>query len=162
MPLTQTAPAVGNATLADHGIAWRDNDRIAGLPVVAGAPLLIGGSFVDFISGTGFIRLPNSPAFEIDGALAQYSTIYLEVDAIRGDDVGSTVSATFDLYNVTDAGTVAGSEITVSIDVAHPSTKHGKTSGFTLNSGVKRYHCRIKSPSNVNVAGWCKLVGKNS
>lgn len=162
MPIDQTAPAVGGSTLADQGIAWRNNDRIAGLVVVAGAPLLIGGSFTEFEDRNTFQRLSNSPAFEIDGALAQYSSIYLEVDAIRADGA-STVNAVFDLWDVTGGATVAGSELTVSVDVAHPSTKPGKTSAFTINSGVRRYYFRIRSgTAGVQVAGFCKLVGKNS
>ena len=163
MPLNQTAPSVGGSTMADWGIAWRDNDRQAGMPVVAGAPLLIGGSFSEFVSGTSYVRLPQSPGFEIDGALAQYVSVYLEVDAIRGDDVGSTVNAVVDLWDATGSATVAGSEVTVSVDVAHPLTKPGKSSAFTLNAGVRRYYFRLKSGSvGVNVAAFAKLVAKTS
>ncbi|WP_291988362.1 hypothetical protein [Luteitalea sp.] len=163
MPLDQTAPAVGGSTLADQGIAWRNNDRICGLPVVAGAPLLLGGSFSEYVTVSTFVRLPQSPGFEIDGALATYSSVYLEADAIRADDVSSTVNAVFDLWDATTGATVAGSELTISVDVAHPLTKPGKTSVFTINSGVRRYYFRLRSgTSGSGVAGFCKLVGKNS
>jgi hypothetical protein len=163
MPLTQTVPSVGNATKADEAIAFRDNDRICGAGVVAGHPLLIGGSHDDFEYGTTYARLPDCPAFEIDGALAQYVTVYLEAEAIREPSASGTVSCVVDLYNLTDAAQVSGSELTISVDVANPSTKHGKTSSFTLNSGVKRYHFRIKTGTSlVGVAAWVKLVGKSS
>lgn len=163
MPLNQTAPSVGGATMADWGIAWRDNDRQAGMPIVAGAPLLIGGSFAEFVSVNTYVRMPQSPGFEIDGALAQYVSVYLEVDALRGDDVGSTVSAVVDLWDATTGATVAGSETTVSIDVAHPNTKPGKSSAFTLNAGVRRYYFRLRSgTAGVNVAAFAKLVAKTS
>jgi len=130
--------------------------------VVAGAPLLVGGSFSEFVDGTTYVRLPQSPGFEIDGALATYSSVYLEADAIRADGA-STVNAVFDLWDATSGATVSGSELTINVDVAHPSTKPGKTSAFSINSGVRRYYFRIKSGSaGVQVAGFCKLVGKNS
>jgi hypothetical protein len=163
MPLNQTAPSVGGATSTDWGIAWRDNDRQAGVPVVAGAPLLVGGSFAEFFRTTTLSRLPQCPAFEIDGALTQYVSVYLEADAMRADGVGSTVSAVFDLWDATVGAVVAGSELTVSIDVAFPNTKHGKTSAFTLNSGVRRYYFRMRSGTvGVDVSGFCKLVAKTS
>ena len=163
MPLNQTAPSLGGSTWVDWGIGWRDNDRQAGMPIVAGAPLLIGGSFSEYVNTTSYVRMPQSPGFEIDGALAQYVSVYLEVDAIRGDTVGSTVNAVVDLWDATTGATVAGSETTVSVDVAHPNTKPGKSNTFTLNAGVRRYYFRLKSGSaGVDVAAYAKLVAKTS
>lgn len=156
-----TTPALNDATKLNDYIRLRDNDRSAAFPVSAGAPLLLGGSYAEFVDGTSYVRLPQSPGFEVDGALAAYNNVYLEADAIRADGA-STVSAVFDLWDATTGASVAGSELTISVDVAHPSTKHGKTTAFTLNSGVRRYYFRIKSGSaGVQVAGFCKLVGKS-
>lgn len=158
-----TTPSQDDATKLNDYTRLRDNDRIAAVPTIAGAALLLGGSHDDYEYGTAFARLPRGPAFEIDGALQGYVSIYLEVDAVREPAASSTVSAVFDLYNATDGAVVAGSEVTVSVDVAHPTSKHGKSTTFTLNTGVKRYYFRLKSGTiNVGVGGFCKLVAKGS
>lgn len=162
-----TTPALNDATKLNDFIRLRDNDRIGAMPAMAGATLLQGGAFDEFIYSTAFVRLPFCPAFEIDSALAGYVSVYLEVEAVREPGVGVTVNAVFDVWNLTTGAVVAGSEVTVPVDVAHPSiggsTKHAKSTAFTLAAGVNRYYIRIKTgTTDQSVGGFARIVAKGA
>lgn len=164
MPIdVTTTPALNDATKLNDYIRLRDNDRIAAMPAMAGATLLQGGSHDAFIYSTSFQRLPNCPAFEIDSALASHVSVYLEVEAVREPAVGVTVNAVFDVWNVTTGAVVAGSEVTVAVDVAHPSSKHSKSTAFSLAAGVNRYHVRIRTGTvDLSVGGFARIVAKGA
>jgi hypothetical protein len=158
-----TTPALNDATKLNDYIRLRDNDRIGAMPAMAGATLLQGGSHDAFIYSTAFQRLPNCPAFEIDAALGAYVSVYLEVEPVREPGVGVTVNAIFDVWNVTTGAVVTGSEVTVPIDVAHPASKHSKSTAFTLASGVNRYYIRVKTgTADQSVGGFARIVAKGA
>lgn len=158
-----TTPALNDATKLNDYTRLRDNDRIGAMPAMAGATLLQGGSHDALIYATTFQRLPDCPAFEIDAALASYVSIYLEVEAVREPAYGSTVNAVFDLWDATTGAVVSGSEVTVAVNVNHPSSVHQKSTAFSLPAGVKRYYVRLKSgTTDIGVAGFARVVAKGA
>ena len=164
MPLDlTTGAAVGTATKADDDLRRRGNERaLIGSPL--GLCLIQWGSLDAFLADTTEVDLPygaGAAGFEIDGTLAGYVAIYLEVVAIRHPDAAGTVTCTVDLYNVTTPGQVASSPVAISLTTANAT--HQKSGSLTLPASVARFKVRGKTSDATRlVAAIVRVMAKGS
>jgi hypothetical protein len=158
-----TTPAVGAPTKVSDYVRLRDALRAAAA-ALAGVPLWQGGDLERFITDTTEVDLPaafGAPGVEIDGTYLGYVSVYLEVVAIRHPDAAGTVTCTVDLFNVTDAGQVAGSPVAISLSTT--AATYQKGTAITLPASAKRYRARIKtSDGSRAVAAVVRVVAKGS
>jgi hypothetical protein len=160
-----TTPATDDATKLGDYTRLRDCAR-ALVGATAGVIVLQGGDLDAFITDTSEVTLPKAfgdVGAEIDGTFLGFSgvTVVLEVAAMRHQDVGSTVTCTVDLYNVTDAAAVASSAVAISLSTG--SVTHQKSTALTLPTSAKRFRFRIKTSDAAKaVAAIARVVVKGA
>ena len=156
-----TTPAINDATKLGDYARLRDAARAAA-GAVAGAVLRQGGSLEAFIVDTTEVPVPFSggnAGFEIDGTYLGYTTVVLEVVAIRHPAVSTSVTCTVDLYDATTPGVIASSAVPITLSTA--AATHQKSVALTLPTSVKRYYARIKTSDGTKpVACEWRVVAK--
>lgn len=158
-----TTPAADDATLLTDYTRLRDTCRALAV-ALGGVVLAQGGSLDAFIEDTTEVDLPLGPGaagWPVDGTYLGYAVagVVLEIVAQRHPSVGSTVTCTVDLYNVTTPGQVASSPVAISLATANATAQ--ASGALTLPTSVARFKARIKtSDGTKKVAAIWRLVAR--
>jgi hypothetical protein len=154
-----TTPAVGDSTKRSEYVRLRDALRA----LQAGDVHDFGGSLSAFISDTAYVDLPDSWECEIPGAELSGRAVYLEVNAMaRKADLSAwgvtTVTASFQLWNISTGALVASSEVNLVISAADTRVRT-MSSTFTLAASTDRYKVQIKTSDAAKlVSGRARVV----
>ena len=160
-----TTPSTDDATKLNDYTRLRDSSR-ALVGATAGVIVWQGGDLDAFIVDTTEVTVPKAygdVGAEIDGTFLGFSgvTVVLEVMAVRGPDVSSSVTCTVDLYNVTDSAAVASSAVAITLSTGNVT--HQKSTALTLPTAVKRFRVRIKTSDAAKpVAAIARVVVKGA
>ncbi len=139
MAFNKTNPiSVGDATKKSHYDRVFDNTlALAGI----GIPYFLGGDWFTLETSTSFTAIKGLILVQIDGSVLAANNLVAYFEAFfRGGNASNPVYC--DLYNLTDAGIVSGSELTVT----SATPLRVRSSALSLPAATKEYYARNKAP----------------